>query len=90
MASQNQGIIQRQYECDACEALYERRYEAEDCCQPSVNEVYQCPLCENTHFSEKKAITCCDYDPNAPVEPIKLTAAELELHGQLRLGGEFA
>lgn len=90
MASHYQGIIKPQYECDRCDGLHKRFSEAEDCCAPSVNTVYQCPLFEDTHFSEQSALACCNYDPNAPVEPVRLTAAEMEEHGQLRLGGEFS
>ena len=49
------------YECGRCGENYETEEGAEECCQPSVNEitVYRCPNCERTSTSKKEIINCC-------------------------------
>lgn len=74
--------IKKQYQCEACEAVYDRRSEAEDCCHPEVLEVYVCPICHIAQDKEADAIKCCNYGQNDPLPP---SAEELEKHGQLRL-----
>ena len=71
------------WRCDECGIRYRRRWEAIDCCEPTVTEGYVCATCETFYNEEDEAIACCALD--APEEQRPPTAEELEAAGQVRL-----
>lgn len=71
------------YGCSRCDELYEREWDAEECCQPEVYAGYICSVCEKWHEKQEEAVACCPPDnPDALDVP---TAAELEAAGQVPL-----
>ncbi|BCP56308.1 hypothetical protein K32_49250 [Kaistia sp. 32K] len=50
--------IQVMYECDRCNQLHDREYQAEQCCEPDVRTVYVCPVCDNACSTRESATAC--------------------------------
>jgi hypothetical protein len=83
------GAYQRlapRFECGECSEVHDLEWDAEQCCPVRVREVYECPQCRGPHPNECAAFECCGTDPDEQFV-IRLTAAELEAAGQLRLAG---
>lgn len=80
-----QPIIAPKWRCDACSTYHDDESDAYDCCPNEITEFYFCPLCPKQHISEDLAIDCCGYEPTDA--PPRVSADELERHGQLRIEG---
>lgn len=52
-------MAKKMYMCCMCEELHERESDAEECCQPEVEEVYVCEVCGEQHDIEQDADDCC-------------------------------
>lgn len=77
------------YECGACSEVYNTHYEAQECCQPVINDLLICGVC-GTEYSmdnqEDEAENCCsDKDPLADEKRYKINQIEAEKAGQERL-----
>jgi hypothetical protein len=78
-------IIEPKWRCDACSTYHADESDAYDCCPNEITEFYFCPICPKQHLDEQAAIDCCGYEVGD--EPPRISAEELERHGQLRIAG---
>lgn len=85
MASYIKRLIEPKFVCDNCDELHDDEDDAYSCCKPSIHEVYCCPICNYKNDTEADAIDCCGFDPDGTTP--RVSAAELEKHGQLRIEG---
>lgn len=74
--------IEPKHKCPECGDLHDDYDDALDCCRPHIEEVYVCPLCAGQFNTEEDALDCCEWDGE---QMRRLTTAELEAQGQMRL-----